>query len=357
MSVASNHGARIPHSSPTLSGEDQHAVADVVAGGVLVHGPRLEAFERELATRLHRERALAVSSGSAALHLALRAMEVGPGDRVAIPSYGCISLLQAVRRAGAEPLLIDCDPATFQLDPDDLRRRLTRDTSVCVLVHAFGLPASVSDVAEVGPPVVEDVATAIGARHDGRPVGSEGRCTVCSFNATKVLTTGGGGALVADDPALMTQAIDLVEYDARDDAEVRYNERMGEIAASLGLSQLARLDLFLEERRAIARVYREELAGAPVHLPGVRSGSEPAWHRFVVRVAGGAAPVRAALAERGIDSPLPVHRPLHHILGRTGFPGADTAHEEALSLPIYPSLSHDDARCVAREIRRCLPPH
>ena len=345
---------RIAHSRPTLGPEDERAVCEVVASGVLVRGPRLAAFEAELAARLGRDQTLAVSSGSAALHLALRAMNVGPGDEAAIPSYGCVSLLQAVRRAGVAPLLIDCDPATFQLDPDHLRRRRTPATKAVIHVHTFGVPAPVQPVAAAGLPVIEDVATALGAHLHGQPAGSEGCFAVCSFNATKMITTGGGGALAADDPALMNRAADLVDYDGRDDPGVRYNERMGELAASLGLSQLARLAGFVERRRAIARVYLAELAGAPVQLPREEPGTGAAWHRFVIRIPGGASPVRSALAAREIDSPPPVHRPLHRILGQDGFPGADTAQKEALSLPIYPSLTTEDARRVAREVGRCL---
>jgi dTDP-4-amino-4,6-dideoxygalactose transaminase len=348
---------RISHSSPTLGPEDERAVAQAVASGTLVNGPAVENFERELARRLQRRRAIALTSGSTALHLALRAMRAGPGDQVAIPSYTCVSVLQAVRRAGAEPLPIDCDPATFHMDPDDLRRRLTGRTVATILDHTFGLPAEFETIASAGPPVIEDVATAVGARFDGGPAGSDGRCTVCSFNATKVLTTGGGGAVLSDDLKLMSRVSDRVDYDARGDARVRYNERLGELGASLGLAQLARLESFIGRRREIAQVYRNELEGTDLLLPPDDQWREPVWHRFVVRVTGGSDWIRTELADRGIASPRPVYQPLHQILGRGDYPGAETAHREALSLPIYPSLGDDDVRFVAEEVRRCLTRH
>jgi dTDP-4-amino-4,6-dideoxygalactose transaminase len=345
--------SRIPHSRPTLNGEDERLVAEAVASGTLVSGERTAKFETELARFLGRGRAVTVTSGSAALHLALAAIGVGPGDQVAVPSYACVSLLQAVRRANAEPVLIDCDPTTYSMDPEDLRRRLTSRIRATILVHNFGIPLNPEPFL-LGPTVIEDIATALGARRFGRPVGADGGCVVCSFNATKMITTGGGGALLADDPEFISRAEDLIDYDDRGDAAVRYNERMGEIPAALGLSQLGRISDFLERRRRVAAIYREELDGNGLILPRERQGCEPAWHRFVVRVKGGAQWIRAQLSRHGIDSPRPVHQPLHWILGRGGYPGAETAHREALSLPIYPLLEEADARRVAREVKACL---
>jgi perosamine synthetase len=351
--ILSRVPSRIPHSRPTLNGEDERLVAEAVASGTLVSGERTARFEDELARYLGRGRAVTVTSGSAALHLALASINVGAGDQVAVPSYACVSILQAVRRASAEPVVIDCDPTTYSMDPDDLRRRLNSRMRATILVHTFGIPLNLEPYL-IGPTVIEDIATALGARRFGRPVGSDGGCVVCSFNATKMITTGGGGALVADDPEFISRAEDLIDYDERGDAAVRYNERMGEIPAALGLSQLGRITDFLERRRRIAAIYREELDGNGLILPLERQGCEPAWHRFVVRVKGGAQWIRARLSKRGIDSPRPVNQPLHWILGRGGYPGAETAHREALSLPIYPLLGESDARRVAREVKACL---
>ncbi len=347
------NAARIAHSRPSLDDADRLAVSEAVESGMLVGGQRMKRFEHELSEFLGRRQAVAVTSGSAALHLALAAMGVSAGDHVALPSYACISLLQAVRRAKAEPMVIDCDPVTFSLDADDLRRRLHGGVRATIVVHTFGQPYPVESCV-LGPPVIEDIATALGARRHGRPPGTDGGCVVCSFNATKMITTGGGGAVIADDPAFISGVEDLVNYDDRGDTAVRYNERMGEIPASLGLSQLSRLPQFVARRRRIAQIYREGLSGNGLILPPERPGCESAWHRFVVRVTGGAQWLRARLAKRGIDSPRPIHQPLHWILGRGGYPGTETAHREALSLPIYPSLSDDDARRVVREVRKCL---
>ena len=260
--------------------------------------------------------------------------------------------MQAVKRTGADPVLIDCDPDTFQADPDDFKRRARPGTKAVILVHTFGMPAPASQWLGHGLPVIEDIATAIGATRNGSPVGVEGCCAVCSFHATKMITSGSGGAVMSADRGLTSRVLDLVEYDAR--GEVLYNERMGEMAAALGRSQLARLDSFLRRRSELADFYREALAESDLVLPPVPYDSRPAWHRFVVRVPGGAERVRLVLKERGISSPPPVHQPLHRILGIDGYKGAETAHKEALSLPLYPSLEDEDARFIADQVRKAI---
>jgi dTDP-4-amino-4,6-dideoxygalactose transaminase len=329
-------------------------VAEVVASGVLVGGSQLERFETELARTLERRGAVCVASGSAALHLALLALDLPPDSAVAFPSYTCVSLLQAIRRAGLRPLPVDCDPETFQLDPEDLLRRRDGAVRALIRVHTFGLPAFLDPAASRGLETVDDVATAIGARVGSRPAGREGRLAICSFHATKMITTGAGGVVAADDDGLLRRVLDLVSYDARDDPTVRFNERLAELPSALGRSQLARLGELLEARRRIARIYREELEGSGLRFPRIAEDAVPSWHRFVVRVPRGATAVRRHLAGAGVASPKPVHAPAHRILGLPGYPGAETLQAESLSLPIYPALEPGDARTIATEVRRCL---
>jgi len=354
MSTIEAAGGCIPHSRPTLAAGDAQAVAGAVASGTLTGGPRVREFERRLAAQIGRREAVALVSGSAALHLALRAIGVRPGYQVALPSFACVSLLQAVRRAGAEPVLADCDPRSFTIDPDDLRRRITPRTRAVIAVHTFGLPARVDALAQPGLPVIEDAATGLGGALGRRKLGSGGRLGVVSFNATKMMTTGGGGAVVGDDPGLMYRVADAVDYDERGDSAVRYNERMNEIAAALGLAQLERLGEFVERRAEIAAIYCRELAASGLLLPATESEARPSWHRFVVRVPGGADEIRARLVSRGVASPRPIHRCLHTVLGQSGFAGSELAYREALSLPIYPTLTDDEVGTVVREVLACL---
>ncbi|MEE9179975.1 MAG: aminotransferase class I/II-fold pyridoxal phosphate-dependent enzyme, partial [Vicinamibacteria bacterium] len=160
---------RIPHSRPLIGTAEQRAVSRVLASGLLAEGQEVAGFEREMARKLGCRHAAAVSSGTAALHLALTALGIGSGDRVALPSYVCAALLHAVELVGAEPLLIDIDPSTFNLDPDDLRKRLRSRTKAVIVPHMFGLPASITEIAACGVPIIEDCALALGARYRRKP--------------------------------------------------------------------------------------------------------------------------------------------------------------------------------------------
>jgi dTDP-4-amino-4,6-dideoxygalactose transaminase len=327
-------------------------VAAVIRRGWVAQGPEVAAFERELADRLGTADAAAVASGSAALELALRALEIGPGDEVIIPSYVCDALHHAVCRVGAVPVLADADPLTLSLSAVDAEARRTPHTRAVIVPHAFGLAVDLTPFIALGVPVIEDCAQALGARLDGRPVGAAGALTVCSFYATKLLTTGEGGA-IGGPTALVARVRDLREYDERDDLTTRLNAKLTDVAAALGRSQLARLDAFLARRRAIAARYRARLAGAPCDLPA-EAGPRHVFHRFVIETERSPDALAAALAARAVTARRPVFRPAHHALGRTGFPQADRLWARTLSLPCYPTLTDTEVDAVAAALREAL---
>jgi dTDP-4-amino-4,6-dideoxygalactose transaminase len=342
----------IPHSRPTVTEADVERVAGVVRSGALAQGPEVLTFERRLAARAGVEAVAAVSSGSAALELALRALGAGPGDEVIVPTYVCDALHHAVTRCGATPVLADADPATLSLSVDDAKRRLTPRTRCIIVPHAFGLAVDLGAFAALGVPVLEDCAQALGARVDGRPAGSLGRLAVCSFYATKLLTTGEGGA-VAGPAALVERARDLRDYDEREDLGPRFNYKLTDIQAALGVSQLERFDGFLARRRAIAARYRARLARTACRLPD-DAGERHVYHRFVVGLSRPVGPVIDRLAARGIAARRPVFRPLHRALGLSGFPQAERLWAEMLSLPCYPTLSDADVETVAAALAEAL---
>jgi dTDP-4-amino-4,6-dideoxygalactose transaminase len=327
-------------------------VAAVVRGGWVAAGPEVAAFERELAARLGVEAVAAVSSGSAALELALRALGVGVGDEVVIPTYVCDALHHAVCRAGATPVLADADPATLSLSAADVRARLTPRTRCLIVPHAFGLAADPEPFLALGVPVIEDCAQTLGARVQGRPVGSFGALAVCSFYATKLMTTGEGGA-VAGPAALVERVRDARDYDERPDLAPRGNAKLSDLAAALGRSQLARLDAFLARRRAVAARYRERLRGAPCATPP-DAGPRHVYHRFVVETECPPEALQAALAARGVAARRPVFRPAHRALRLDGFPAADRLWQRTLSLPCYPTLTDDEVDAVAAALREAL---
>ena len=327
-------------------------MAAVVRRGWVAPGPEAAAFEHELAGRLGVEAVAAVSSGSTGLELALRALGVGAGDEVVIPTYVCDALHHAVRRTGGTPVLADADPETLSLSATDARARLTARTRCVIVPHAFGLAVDPEPFLALGVPVLEDCAQAIGAWVQGRPAGSFGALAVCSFYATKLLTTGEGGA-VAGPAALIERVRDARDYDEREDLAPRFNAKLSDLAAALGRSQLARLDAFLARRRAIAARYRERLRGAPCATPA-DVGPRHVYHRFVVEVERPPESVQAALAARGVAARRPVFRPAHRALGLGGFAAAERLWRRTLSIPCYPTLTDHEVDTVAAALGEAL---
>src|SRR5881296_2961660 len=343
----------IPHSRPTVSAEDAERVARVVRSGRLAQGTEVEAFERELAARLGVAAVAAVSSGSAALELSLRALDVGHGDEVVVPTYSCDALHHAVTRCGATPVLADADPATLGPSAQDVARRLTRRARAVVVVHPFGLAVDLDPFLALGVPVVEDCAQAIGARVAGRPVGSRGALAACSFYATKLLTTGEGGAVVGT--ALRVARVrDARDYDEREDLVPRFNFKLTDVQAALGRSQLGRLDTFIARRRAIAARYRARLASLAGCRPPDDAGERHVFHRFVVTLERPVGPLLERLARGGIAVRRPVFRPIHRALGLGGYPEADRLWTHCLSLPCYPSLTDAEVDAVGAALAEAL---
>lgn len=333
----------IPHSRPWVSDDDAERVARVVRSGQLSQGPEAAALERELARRLGVPAAAVVASGTAALELALRALGVGAGDEVLVPTYACDALYHAVGRAGATPVLVDADPASESMCAADARARATSRTRAVIVAHAWGRAVDLAPFRALGVPVVEDCAQALGAEAGGRPVGAGGALAVCSFYATKLVAAGEGGA-VAGSAELVGRVRDLRQYDERDDLAPRANAKLSDLHAALARGQLARLDLFVARRRAIAARYRARLAG--VCAVPRDAGAGHVYHRFVTALDDPAG-VQERLAARGVVARRPVHRPVHRALGLHGFPVAEALWARSLSIPCYPALSDDEVEQVA----------
>ncbi len=340
----------IPHSRPTLSDADRQRVVEVLTSGWIVQGQEVEAFEHELAAFVGRQGGVAVSSGSAALHLSLLALGIGPGAEVVIPTYVCDAVHHAVVHAGGAAVLADADPRSASLDLLDVERRLTARTKAIILPHAFGLAADVAAFTALGVPVIEDCAQAIGALDGGRPVGSRGVLAVFSFYATKMLTTGEGGMVASDDARLLARVRDLREYDERTDLSARFNFKLTDLQAALGRAQLARLPAFIERRRAIAATYRRALAAAPCELPPDAAGGRHVYHRFVVAPDPPLAPIISRLAALGVQGRRPVFRPLHRALGGGAYPAADRLWDRSLSVPCFPSMTDAEVERVAEAV-------
>jgi perosamine synthetase len=328
----------IPHSRPTIGPEDIEAVSAVLRAGMLAQGDKVAEFEAALARFLGRRGGVATSSGTSALHLALLVLDVGPGDEVLLPSYTCVALLHAVRHVGATPVLVDSAADEYGMCPQEVRRRVTDRTRAVIVPHLFGMPADLDVLKELGIPVIEDCAQTLGTQCRGRPVGSMGTITVCSFYATKVITTGEGGMLLSDSEVMLRRARDLRDYDGRGALPTRFNYKMTDFQAALGLTQLGRLPAFVTRRRMLANRYTAALSGLPVVLPGEPPGRSHMFYRYVVGVAD-APRLAGTLRDRGVECKMPVPRPLHRYLGQGGFSRAEYAAATSLSIPLYPSMT------------------
>ncbi|SCF25961.1 DegT/DnrJ/EryC1/StrS family aminotransferase [Micromonospora chokoriensis] len=320
--------------------EESYLVAALRSGWVAPVGPDLQAFERDVAERVGTGGAVAVNSGTAALHLALLGVGVGPGDAVIVPTLTFIATANAVRYIGARPIFVDCEPRTGNVDVDlvdeVVRRLRSRGERVgaVVPVDMFGSCADYSRLtpvcADAGIPLVEDAAEALGARHRGRPAGSFGQVGALSFNGNKIMTTSGGGMLVSDDAALLARARHLAtqareptpHYEHR---ETGYNYRLSNLLAALGRAQLVRLDGMIARRRHLRDQYAKVFAPVPgVELVGLDDTDSNCWLTVITvdeeQCGWQAADLAAYLATRSIET-RPVWNPMHR---QPVFVGADS---------------------------------
>lgn len=338
----------IPHSKPTLGNKEINAVSEVIASGHIAQGRIVSRFEQAVAQEIGVKGAVACNSGTAALHLVLLAMGIGPGDEVIFPSYVCSALLNAVQYVNATPVLAEADPRTHNIDPGDVEKRLSGNTKAIIVPHLFGLPADLSALTSFGVPVIEDCAQAMGARYGDRKVGAFGHAAILSFYATKVMTTGEGGMVVSNSRDLLDRIRDLREYDHKKDLVVRYNYKMTDMQAAMGLSQLEQLPDFIRRRRVIAHHYYSSFEQLPVALPLRDEGH--IYYRYIIGLREDVRPKIDALEGKEIMCAMPVYMPIHSYLKLSGYPVTEKIWKGSLSIPIYPSLKEEDIRRVVYEV-------
>lgn len=349
----------------SLKPEIDAAVLAVLESGHFIDGPNVKAFEEELARYAGARHAVGLNSGTDGLHLALRALGVGPGDDVVTTPFTFIATAEAIAMCGATPVFADVDPQTLILDPDAAAAAVTPRTRAIVPVHLYGLPAPMDRFNEIalarGLAVVEDCAQALGAVAGGRCAGATGTIGALSFFPSKNLGAyGDGGAILTDDPALADRVRRLRAHGAAvkyHHEEVGVNSRLDEIQAAILRCKLPHLDEWIVARQSVAARYRRALADIDgVALPP----ADPlhTYHQFTIRVPARDA-VAAALREQGVQTavyyPVPLHlqRAYQHLGLREGtFPNAERAAAEVLSLPISPELSDEEIATVARALER-----
>jgi len=343
---------------PMLGEEEQSAVARVLASGSLAQGAEVAAFEEAFSAVVDRRHCIAVNSGTSALHLALLAHGIGPGDEVVVPSFTFAATANAVSLTGAIPVFADIDPRTFCLDPDAAAAAVGPRTAALLPVHLYGQPANMTALDEVGRRhgllMIEDAAQAHGATFAGRPAGALGDAAAFSFYPTKNMTTGEGGMLVTSDGAVARRARLLRNQGMERQYEnelVGFNLRLTEVAAAIGQVQLRRLPGFTARRQSHAAILDGGIATVSgVQQPYVLPGATHVYHQYTVRAAGRDG-LQRRLSEAGIESrtyyPTPVH--LLPAFARDGLdlPSTVRAAAEVLSLPVGPHLADEQVTRVA----------
>jgi perosamine synthetase len=359
----------IPMAEPVLGEAEERAVLDVLRSGRLSLGPRVPEFERAFAARLGARHASAVSSGTAALHLGVRAVGVGEGDEVVTSPFSFVASANAIVYERATPVFADIDPVTLNLDPDAAAAAITGRTTALLPVHIFGYPADIPAFERHGLPIVEDACEALGAVHaDGTQVGGRGHPAAFAFYANKQLTTGEGGMLTLGS-AEHKERVDSERNQGRapnldwlDHDRLGFNYRLTDIACAMGLAQLERLDAMLASRARVAGWYREALAGSEVTLPCEDAdGNVRGWFVFAVQVPRDRDRVIAALLERGVPSKpyLPAIHLMSYYRERFGhregeFPVCEEVAARSIALPFFPRMSEGQVAQVAEALLAAL---
>ncbi len=342
------------------------AIARVLEAGNYILGPEVRAFESAFASYCGVREGVGVNSGTDALTIALRALDVGAGDEVVTVSHTALATIAAILATGATPVLVDVDPALYTMDPNLLETAFTARTKAVVAVHLYGQPVELASVlaiaAKHGVAVIEDCAQATGAEYDGRRVGSLGSMGCFSFYPTKNLgAIGDGGMVIANDVRTAERLRRLRQYgwdDRRATAEIGMNSRLDELQAAILAVKLRALDDDNARRRRIAEAYRQSLSGLPIDLPALQRGASHVYHLFVI-----ACEARDSLKDHltrngigaGVHYPVPAHKHGGYAtrvrVAPTGLTNTDALVDRILTLPMYPELTDAQVDQVIGSVR------
>lgn len=361
----------IPLMVPGIRQEDIDAAVSVLRSGMLIQGPRVEEFEKNLAAYLGVRHAIAVSNGTATLHLALVALSIGKGDEVIVPAFSYMATANVVELTGATPVFVDIDIDTFNIDTRQLERAITPKTKAIMPVHEFGLACNISEVCRIaagrGIPVVEDAACALGARENGKCTGSFGITGSFSFHPRKAITSGEGGMLVTNDDSLAHQLRVLrnhgieMQNGKMEFPEAGYNYRMTDFQAALVNSQFQRLDAILSYRDKLAAIYLDKLSSLGfIRLPKIPDGKRHTWQSFHIILEDGIDRDKmiATLKDKGIGTNYGAQcMPYQQYFRRKYalnceelFPNALKAYKQGLVLPLYERMTEENVQKVIQAL-------
>ncbi len=353
----------IPIAKPLIGEEEKSAVQEVLSSGVIAQGPKVSEFESAFSKYCGTGFGVAASNGTTALHLALLACGVKPGDEVITTPFSFIATANSILYCGAKPVFADIDAQTFNISPDKIERQITDKTKAVLVVHLYGQPCEMDSINRIcsddGLKLVEDACQAHGAEYKGKRVGGLGDCAVFSFYPTKNMTTGEGGMLTTNNQEIAERARLLREHGSKvryHHEVLGYNYRTTDISAAIGLEQLKKLNGFNKKRMKNAERLTEALKGVEgIEAPYVKPEVLHVFHQYTIRVTSDfhltrdetAAKLREMEVGTGIYYPLPIHRqPFYK--SDPGLLMAEAASSEVLSLPVHPGLTEDDLNRICR---------
>jgi perosamine synthetase len=352
----------IPIARPLIGDDEKNAVLEVLSSGQLAQGPKVREFESQFADLCNVEFAIATTSGTSALHVALLAHQIEPGDEVISSPFSFIASANCALFVGAKPVFVDIESDYFNIDPEKIEERITPRTRAIIPVHLYGQPCdmnAISDIArEHNLAIIEDACQAHGAKFEGLPVGSFG--TACfSFYPTKNITTVEGGMITTNDPQVAERARLLRDHGSPvryQHVSLGYNLRMNDMQAAIGLAQLPKLLNWNIKRQANAAYLTNELSKLDsVVTPKVRDNVEHVYHQYTIRIQDrdeAAQKLRDSGIGVGVHYPTPIHmQPLYQELGyQESLPISETASQEVLSLPVHPSLTDSDLNEIVEAV-------
>lgn len=352
----------------SIKNEIDEAIRQVLEAGQFILGPNVAALEKEVATYLGVKRGVGVASGTDALLLAMRALEIGPGDEVIVPSYTFFATAGAVLLAGATPVCVDVEPQNYTIDVQQIATRITPKTKAIIPVHLYGHPADMTTVLEIarthGLRVIEDNAQAFGAEYRGRKTGSIGDVACLSFFPSKNLGGyGDGGMIVTNDDQVADRIRMLRAHGWRKKyfpEMLGYNSRLDELQAAILRVKLRHIDDWNKRRRYLAGKYNERFAGTDIRVPSEAADALHAYHLYVIEV-DERERVQQQLKEQGIPTAVYYPQPLHlaaplaqYGYRRGDFPISERASERTLSIPFYPEMTEEQLNTVADKVEHVI---
>lgn len=357
----------IPHVKPILGKEEESMVVKVLRSGMLAAGSYVRKFEEEFSIYHNSRYAIATSSGTTALHVIFEAIGVGKGDKVFVTPFSFIASSNAILFAGATPVFVDIDPLTYNISPNELKNAIKKhpEAKAVLVVHLFGLPADMFEIMDLAKKhnliVLEDCAQAHGAMYRGQKVGTFGKAAAFSFYPSKNMTTGEGGIVITDDPAIDEQVRILIHQGQRQryyHETIGYNYRMTNIHAAIGLVQLKKLEYFNQRRRENAKFYDRNIFNPLIKKPVAPDDRTHVYHQYTLCV-NDRKSFTSHLAANGIGYgihyPLiiPAQKPYRKMKGIGGkWPVAENLADSCVSIPVHPALSRNDLVTIVDAINK-----